>query len=781
MRGIRSENIRLAVLAPVLLGVAAVITGRIEVGGGAGWDGRLYVSLLQGRLDEATHNILMRPAVILLNLPAYVALGNPIAAFAAMNYVYAFALAFAVCALYDRYCTDPTGKRWLVVNLFLCISVARMFAFYPTLIDLGACAVLTLATLAVLRGPRWLQLIACSAAVLTREFGIGLPIFGFIREVRMTRRVGPALLTYAPAVALFAGMRWVVSRQMPGLIQDDAQILVRQLDNLRNPVFVLLFAYFLLTVFGGVSLAVVVAGRRAWALVRREIEWAAFLVVVIPVTLLTHDIWRYLMFLAPVVVVLFATGWEATPPVRRRAFGIALTVATILTQRPWDFVNEFVYFRDWFPFYGELGLLPSDVAVDLWPLWAWRLVFVAGATWALAEVAAVGERATNVHAVGSRGGAVWAAFAIALGSVVVEWPPYPAVLQGCLVALALGLVGWQLTRSGWGVAAGVAFAWLIDPAPRAWPALAVTAAGLALVPWYLERPAPARAAAFAAFTLLATAASPLVGVIFGVTLLVLALTRERPRSWAAALTIVLVAAIVTMGIWRGLAEGHERSVWRSGDVLAVNPPSVAPRFVNVRWSPAVDAVTRAELERRYGMEPSRPEGDRTWHYRLGATSRVADILADPRVEDTAYFERLDSRWRLSRLLGAATLSRLEPGPGVDLAALARVALRAQVWLIPLGIAILATVIRVESGQAAFLMAMAIVAAVGAATLGNIGDRFSWAAPTALAALTGVAAGFSVARQGATWRHLAIRAALSALFLVNAWFAALAGQFADKVR
>ncbi len=784
MNGTRSENLRLALLAPVLLGVAGVITGRIEVAGGAGWDGELYVKALQGHLDAVTHNILMRPAVILLNVPASLALGDPIAAFAAMNYVYAFALAFAVCSLYDRYSTDPAGKRWLVVNLFLCISVARIFAYYPTLIDLGACAVLALATLAVLQGARWLQLVACLAAVLTREFGIGLPIFGFIREVRMTRRVGPALLTYAPAVALFAGMRWVVSTQMPGLIQEDARLLVQALDNLRNPVFVLLFAYFLLTVFGGVSLAVVVAGRRACALFHREPEWVTFLAVVIPVTLLTHDIWRYLMFLAPVVVALFATTWEGTSPGRRRAFGIAITVATLLTQRPWDTVDEFVYFRDWFPFYSELGLLPPDVSVDLWPLWAWRLFFVAVAAWVLGEIVAIREHATSVPAALRRSGSIWAAFALVLGSAMLEWAPQPAVVQGCLVALALILAGWRLTESGWGIAAGVGFAWLINPAPQTWPMLTVAAAGLPLVRWYLERPAPARTVAFAAFTLLAAVVSPSVAVAFGVTLPVLAVvvTREWPRSRIATLTIGLVTVAFIIGAWRGHVDADEQSVWRSGDVVVVNPPSLAPRVANVRWSASVDAVTRVELERSYGVEPAGSEDGRTWQYRFGAHSRVADILADPRVEDTAYFERVDWRWRLSGLTEAASLSRIEPGPGVNLGALARVFLRAEIWLIPLGIALtVAAFSAAERRQAAFLVAMALVAAGGALTAGNPGDRSSWVAAMVLAALTGVAAGFTVAPRGATRGHQLIRAGLAALLLVSGGFAALAGQFAEKVR
>ncbi len=329
-----AEHVGLGAVGALLLGVTTVVTGRIEAGGGAGWDGLLYVDALQGNFGAVTHNILMRPAVIVLNLPAYQWLGDGIAAFAAMNYVYAFALAVGASLLYDAYSGDRRGKRWLLVNLFLCISVVRIFAFYPTLIDLGACAILVLGTVAVIRGPRWLRVVASVIAVLAREFGLCVALFGFLREVRLTRRPGAALLTYLPAVLLFAGMRLAVSLSMPGLIDRDATLLVQAAENVRNPVFVLLVIYFLATVFGGVSLAIVVAGRRAWSVLRREPEWAAFLVAVIPVTLLTHDIWRYLMYLAPVAVVLFATLWEATTPGRRRAVGVAVTAATRGTQPP---------------------------------------------------------------------------------------------------------------------------------------------------------------------------------------------------------------------------------------------------------------------------------------------------------------------------------------------------------------------------------------------------------------------------------------------------------------
>jgi hypothetical protein len=82
----------------------------------------------------------------------------------------------------------------------------------------------------------------------------------------------------------------------------------------------------------------------------------------------------------------------------------------------------------------------------------------------------------------------------------------------------------------------------------------------------------------------------------------------------------------------------------------LRPPSVGPREATVRWSPGVDAATRSRLEQRYGIAPHRIEGDRTWRYRFTGASRIGDLLRDPRVEDTHYFEVFDWRWRYTYYL-----------------------------------------------------------------------------------------------------------------------------------
>jgi hypothetical protein len=65
-------------------------------------------------------------------------------------------------------------------------------------------------------------------------------------------------------------------------------------------------------------------------------------------------------------------------------------------------------------------------------------------------------------------------------------------------------------------------------------------------------------------------------------------------------------------------------------------------LVNVRWTPAVDARSRAVLERRYRMETVEHDEGTTWRYRIRDTSfsNLHALQTDPAVEDTHGFEHL---------------------------------------------------------------------------------------------------------------------------------------------
>lgn len=374
-RAVSGGNVRCAALALLLFAVANVVTGRLDVERGLGWDGEHYARVLRGDFEGVSQNILLRPIIPVLNAPAYWLLGDALSAFEAMNYVYVLLLALAVCSIFDVYSPDARGKTLLVVNLFLCIAVARMFAFYPTLIDLGACAVIVTATRIVLAGSWGGAAAAGIVAALSREFGACVAIFGFIRQVRMTGRVVPALLCWSPTVVAMLALRAGVST-LSGPVMLDAETLLTNAEYWANPNYGLVFLYFLLTSFGGVSLAIATAPA-ARRMGREEPEWLAFVLLIIPAAALTADIWRYLLYLLPVVPPLFASAWRAMAPARLRAYALTITAATLVTQRPWAPVDEFIYFRDWFPFYGQLGWVPEDLPVTLFPFWIWRPAIVA--------------------------------------------------------------------------------------------------------------------------------------------------------------------------------------------------------------------------------------------------------------------------------------------------------------------------------------------------------------------------------------------------------------------
>ena len=54
----------------------------------------------------------------------------------------------------------------------------------------------------------------------------------------------------------------------------------------------------------------------------------------------------------------------------RRLF-VGVTLATLVTQRPWQAMDVASYFRDWFPYFLVVET-PLTAAATLWPLWTWR-------------------------------------------------------------------------------------------------------------------------------------------------------------------------------------------------------------------------------------------------------------------------------------------------------------------------------------------------------------------------------------------------------------------------
>ena len=185
--------------------------------------------------------------------------------------------------------------------------------------------------------------------------------------------------------------------------------LLENLQLWQDPLFVVLFAYFVLTLFGGLSMALIANAPRCAVFLRREPEWVTFSMLVLMATAVgSADIWRYLAYLVPVAAVLFGHLWRVwSPPMRVWSTG-AIIVLTWLTQQPFRAMNVGTYFRDWFPYY--LTVAPNDVSVEagdvvLWPVWTWRLLLSATGVTVMAIMAwhwpAVGVRDDQTQVAGA--------------------------------------------------------------------------------------------------------------------------------------------------------------------------------------------------------------------------------------------------------------------------------------------------------------------------------------------------------------------------------------------
>jgi hypothetical protein len=109
-------------------------------------------------------------------------------------------------------------------------------------------------------------------------------------------------------------------------------------------------------------------GRR----LREQPEQATFLVVIVGLTVIGLDMWRYLMFALPVAVALIGQFYRARLFDTRleRQVAAALLFATVITQRPFERMDPAIYFREWFPQYDVLNGVASP---DLLMLWGMRL------------------------------------------------------------------------------------------------------------------------------------------------------------------------------------------------------------------------------------------------------------------------------------------------------------------------------------------------------------------------------------------------------------------------
>jgi hypothetical protein len=375
----------LAAAGVLIFQIAGITSGRIVAGEGLGWDGRGYARLMAEGLDHASEVTRTRPLLPLLTRVPHALGFDVISSFQVMNVLYAFTLYLFSVLILDAYGARMRVKALVVANLALCIATSKMFAYYPVQIDLGVLALVTAGVYFVMTDRHALAGMVGMLAMASREFGIVVVLCGLHRAFRRGR-LWPDAAWYLPGVAVGLWVRWF-TYSAGVLSANDA---LANLTLWRHPAFVGAFAYFTVTVFGGISALLIVHPRWCAGRLREQPELASYLLVIAGLTALGNlDVWRYLVFALPVVLVLFARYCERLHP-RESLIAAAVTFATVITQRPFQRMDTDLYFQDWFPLYGIISDTPP--AWEFLALWGVRLITLSLLLIALLLIRPLGPR-----------------------------------------------------------------------------------------------------------------------------------------------------------------------------------------------------------------------------------------------------------------------------------------------------------------------------------------------------------------------------------------------------
>jgi hypothetical protein len=362
-------NVAIAAFALLLFHLVGMATGRVQERGGLGWDGSMYARMVSGKLSDGSPNTAVRPVVILAVRIPYRLGADIIRSFEAMNTAAAFVLYLLAALLLQRNGLDAATRAVVVANLPLTISASKMFSFYPALVDLGAMAII--ATAFYLASTDRFRLAAATSvlAASSREFGLAAALYGLHRSARLGRWKDAAL--FLPAVIVPV----LIRLPMLGLVpRGGAPLsLAKLFDNLRmwtDVPFVTAFAYFALTLLGGITVLLAIRLPMVIRRLRAEPELVTFAGFVIAATAVgDSDIPRYLVFVLPVAIVLVAGCLSDLPAEARARVLAVVTLITILTQRPLQSMTTDAYFLDWFPLYrvAQGAPVPADVLMVWMP------------------------------------------------------------------------------------------------------------------------------------------------------------------------------------------------------------------------------------------------------------------------------------------------------------------------------------------------------------------------------------------------------------------------------
>ncbi len=373
------SNLALAAAGTLIFLTLFITSGRIVAGGGFGWDGRGYASLMTEGLDQGSDITRTRPLLPFLTRIPYSLGLDVIQSFQAMNAIYAFVLYLFVALILDHYGVHTRFKLVVIANLALCIATSKMFAYYPVQVDLGALALLTAAFYFTITDRHGVAGAMCVLALASREFAGAALLCGLHRTFRQGR--WPAALWYVPAIVVVIALRVTTAE---GSLSPSDWIADLVDSTLRHSVFLNFwrspmlyagaFAYFVLTVFGGISVLLVLHPRWCGRRLREQPEQATFLVAIVGLAVMGLDIWRYLMFALPVAVALIAQYYRDHLQATRleRPIAAAMLFATVITQRPFERMDPAIFFESGFRSTSFVGVASPDLLM----LWGMRLTAV---------------------------------------------------------------------------------------------------------------------------------------------------------------------------------------------------------------------------------------------------------------------------------------------------------------------------------------------------------------------------------------------------------------------
>jgi len=203
-------------------------------------------------------------------------------------------------------------------------------------------------------------------AVAAREFGAAVPIAGIVRDVQDESRPDHRIDVRCRAFVLFGAIRLWVSATNTGGGGRPRCLPLNLLENLRfwlNPLFVTYFVYFLVGTFRGSEPCGLDSAPQSLRALKAEPEIAVYLILIVGAAALgSLDVWRYLLFALPAVVLLATNCLEGVKGLRLAAVGSVVVAVTLLTQEPFKTMNLVTYFVDWFPLYVHLGTAPEILA-----------------------------------------------------------------------------------------------------------------------------------------------------------------------------------------------------------------------------------------------------------------------------------------------------------------------------------------------------------------------------------------------------------------------------------